>query len=104
MPTRPAVAKFRLVTPLLLTEPVKDRLSDRAIRGTYQSAAATTMAAIRMPPTICGAVTGRRVGPPSSATAGFAGAAADGVLPACSSASSGASCSRTWPSVTGPWS
>ena len=63
LPTRPAFAKFRLVTPLLLTEPVKDRLSDRAIRGTYQSAAATTMAAIRMPPTICGAVTGRRLGP-----------------------------------------
>ena len=41
-PTRPELAKFRLVTPLLLTEPVKDRLSDRAIRGTYQSAAATT--------------------------------------------------------------
>ena len=75
-PTRPELAKFRLVTPLLLTVPVNERPSARTIRGTYQTAAAATITTIRMPPMTCGVVTGRRVAPSAPATTGAGGVAA----------------------------
>ena len=73
LPTRPEFAKFRLVTPLLLTVPVNERLSAFTILGTYQIAAATTMAAISTPPMTCGMVTFRRRGPGSSSARVAAG-------------------------------
>ena len=122
LPTSPEFAKFRLVTPLLLTVPVKDRASERTIRGTYQTATATTMAAIRMPPAICGVVTGRRLGSPASASASASACVAAGTAfasvvaaaasaavaagaPAVrsSSASPGASCPATSPRVATSW-
>ena len=99
-PTRPEFAKFRLVTPLLLTVPVNERPSARTIRGTYQTAAATTITTIRMPPMIWGVVTGRRVGPSAPATvAGAAGAAALAPWAGAGAGSSPVSPAASWSRV-----
>src|ERR1035438_9583541 len=54
--TWPELAKFRFVTPLLLTVPVNERPSAVMILGTYQIALARQTATIKTAPRTCGPV------------------------------------------------